>query len=671
MIILTEKPSVALEFAKALNCKKENGYYTGNNICIVNAVGHLLELYEPHDYNISYKKWDINTLPIIPGKMLYKPITSTKTQLDIIKKCFALYGDILLLATDAEREGELIGATILKHVGFTHYDTAKRFWVSEALTPEVIHKGIQNAKPLSSYTKYKNEGYARQHADWLTGINITRFLSVKANTLLTFGRVQTAVLYAIYKREQEIASFQKEKYYQLEVIFLKGNGSFKGYYTSDELNRFSSKEQLEKIQKEIGSSGKILMIESKRKTILPPQLYNLTGLQKDAAQFYNYSPEQTLEIAQTLYEKHKCLSYPRTPSKVMGDDNVEFFIEIYNNLKKIYSDYASETSLNNMESNKSRIFDNESLVDHHALIPLKPLPPSTSPEEGKIYLLVLNRFFFQFKKAFIFDAVKTIIEANNHIFVSTGKKILQKGWKTNEEEDDEKEQQLPELNENEIVNIKEAIILEKYTEPKKHYTDTSLLQLMENPTNEEGKKITGLGTPATRASIISSLLKRDYIYKSKKNIGITDKGKFIITTCLKDSNLTDFMSIETTTLWEQKLSDNPIDFLETIKQFLSNCIKTTSLKLEKYKESSLGYCPVCKKEIQKGEKNYYCSGYKEGCTFSIWKSICGTKLSDTDISKLLDGKTTGIKKMKNKDGKEFQARITLDNNKISFVFAKN
>ena len=307
MIILTEKPSVALEFAKALNCKKENGYYTGNNICIVNAVGHLLELYEPHDYNISYKKWDINTLPIIPGKMLYKPITSTKTQLDIIKKCFALYGDILLLATDAEREGELIGATILKHVGFTHYDTAKRFWVSEALTPEVIHKGIQNAKPLSSYTKYKNEGYARQHADWLTGINITRFLSVKANTLLTFGRVQTAVLYAIYKREQEIASFQREKYYQLEVIFLKGNGSFKGYYTSDELNRFSSKEQLEKIQKEIGSSGKILMIESKRKTILPPQLYNLTGLQKDAAQFYNYSPEQTLEIAQTLYEKHKCL----------------------------------------------------------------------------------------------------------------------------------------------------------------------------------------------------------------------------------------------------------------------------------------------------------------------------------------------------------------------------
>lgn len=603
--------------------------------------------------------------------MLYKPLSTTKTQLDIIKKCFALYGDILLLATDAEREGELIGATILKHVGFTNYDTAKRFWVSEALTPEVIQKGIQNAKPLSSYTKYKNEGYARQHADWLTGINITRFLSVKANTLLTFGRVQTAILYAIYKREQEIVSFQKEKYYQLEVIFSKGNDLFRGYYTSNEITRFSSKEQLDRIQKEIGSSGKIQMIESKRKTILPPQLYNLTGLQKDAAQFYNYSPEKTLEIAQNLYEKHKCLSYPRTPSKVMGDDNVDLFIEIYHNLRNLYPDYASNTSLDNMNSYKSRIFDSDSLVDHHALIPLKPLPDSSSPEEEKIYLLVLNRFFFQFKKALIFDAVKTIIEANNHLFVSTGKKILQKGWKTNEEEDDEKEQQLPELNENDRVNIEEAAILEKYTEPKKHYTDTSLLQLMENPTNAEGKKITGLGTPATRASIISSLIKRDYINKSKKNIGITDKGKFIITTCLKDSNLTDFMSIETTTLWEQKLSDNPIEFLSSIKQFLTNCIQTSNLQVESFKDSSLGNCPVCQKEIRKGEKNYYCSGYKEGCTFTIWKSICGAKLYDTDISKLLTGKTTGIKKMKNKEGTEFQAKITLDNNRISFVFAKN
>lgn len=194
---------------------------------------------------------------------------------------------------------------------------------------------------------------------------------------------------------------------------------------------------------------------------------------------------------------------------------------------------------------------------------------------------------------------------------------------------------------------------------------------MENPTNAEGKKITGLGTPATRASIISSLIKRDYINKSKKNIGITDKGKFIITTCLKDSNLTDFMSIETTTRWEQKLSDNPIDFLESIKQFLSNCIKTSRLQVEKYKESSLGNCPVCKKEIRKGEKNYYCSGYKEGCTFTIWKSICGANLSDTDINKLLNGKTTGIKKMKNKEGKAFQAKITLYNNRISFVFAKS
>jgi DNA topoisomerase-3 len=226
MIILTEKSSVAAAFADALDCQKKQGYYENDKYYIVYAIGHLLTLYMPEQYDVAFKKWRLEDLPIIPEIMLYSPIEKTKRQLDVIKKCFEQHkGDSLLLATDAEREGELIGATILHYVGFKNYQTAKRFWVSEALTKEVILTGIKNAKPLNDYQQYKIEGYARQHADWIIGINLTRLVTLECGTFLTVGRVQSAILGAMYIRDKQIAAFKKEKYYELQVV-LQGENPF-------------------------------------------------------------------------------------------------------------------------------------------------------------------------------------------------------------------------------------------------------------------------------------------------------------------------------------------------------------------------------------------------------------------------------------------------------------
>jgi DNA topoisomerase-3 len=365
MLILTEKPSVAVSFAHALGVPRAGDYWENEEYRIVNALGHLLENYAPEDYNAEYRKWKLEDLPVIPDEFLLKPVEKTAGQLGVIKKCFeARKDDVLLLATDAEREGELIGAEILQHVGFTGYKDAKRFWVSEALTKEVVLAGIKNAKPLSEYAAYRGQGYARQCADWLTGMNITRLATLKSGNvkLLAFGRVQTAVLGAIYEREKAFTEFRKEKYIEVKAV-LKGGRSFSARLVNpdnpDFPSRFSEnanppKEAVEKIKP--GSIGKIKKVETEKKIVAPPQLFNLTALQKEAHKAYSYSPEQTLGIAQALYEKHKCLSYPRTPSRVMGDENVELVEGIFGKLKAAYPDEAKDAQQSAISRENKRLF---------------------------------------------------------------------------------------------------------------------------------------------------------------------------------------------------------------------------------------------------------------------------------------------------------------------------
>ncbi len=682
MLILTEKPSVAKAFAEALGVPRKQNFWENQDFCIVNALGHLLENYSPEDYDPALKKWTLDSLPLIPQEVKYKPVETTKAQLDIVKNCFnSRKNDTLLLATDAEREGELIGAEILNFVGFNNYPAAKRFWVSEALTPDVITAGIKNAKPLSEYSSYREQGFARQIADWLVGMNLTRLITLKSGKLLHFGRVQTALLGAIYERDKSISSFSSEKYFEVIAVLNCGNHFSVKLLNPDNEEfptRFSPQSNVLKeieARKSSMKTGSVTEVKKEKKTVLPPQLFNLTALQKEAHKKFSYSPEQTLNIAQALYEKHKCLSYPRTPSRVMGDENVALVKSIYDKLKTVYDMRDSDPSL--VSSSNKRLFNSAELQDHHALIPLAPIPESCSAEEKNIYFIVFNSFLTILKQPFIYNSVSVTVDISGFVFKGNGIEVLQEGWKKsvsadNEDEELENANQrfdsgIEQGREYPVVSVENH---EKKTEPKKHFTFASLLQLMENPRNSEGKRLTGLGTPATRGSILQKLVDRKYVLLKGKNVLITDDGKFLIENVLKNELLASFISIPETTRWEESLHENTSLFLENIKDFVRNAVKNTDMTVYVQEKTSLGKCPLCSGDVYEGNKSYYCSNYKSGnpCKFVIWKEICGASVSPADAAALLAGRQTKMKKCRSKAGKDFKAAFALAKGIIEFRF---
>jgi DNA topoisomerase-3 len=681
MLILTEKPSVAAAFAAALGVPRTGGYWENSDYRIVNALGHLLENYAPEDYDASLKKWTSDTLPIIPDTVKYKPVEKTKEQLALVKKCFDEHsGDSLLLATDAEREGELIGDEILRYAGFTNFAEAKRFWVSEALTKDVILAGMQNAKPLLDYAAYKDQGYARQHADWLVGMNLTRLVSLKCGKLLTFGRVQTALLGAVYEREQAIAVFTSEKYVEVKAVLQSGHPfSVKLVNPANEEfpTRFAEHaNELKEIEakKDSLKHGTITSLAKEQKTVRPPQLFNLTALQKEAHKKHSYAPEQTLTIAQALYEKHKCLSYPRTPSRVMGDENVELVKGVFDTLREQFPDMAAGTDDALIAASNKRVFNSAELVDHHALVPLAPITQEASEEERNVFFLVCKQFFTVFKPDYMYHAIKITVDIAGFHFMGSGIEILQQGWKSPQDGDEDEDEQSKEnyagLAEGGEYPVASVVKEEKYTEPKKHYTYASMLQLMENPRGEDGKRLAGLGTPATRGSIIKKLFDREYLSLKGKNILITADGAFLIENIKKNEALSTFISIPETTRWEEQLHADTGVFLEGIKTFVRHAVETTSMEQYQVEKTSLGKCPLCGGGIYEGKKSCYCSNYKSEppCRFTIWKEIAGASVSPADVQALLAGKQTKAKKCKSKAGKEFQAAFKLEAGEVKFIF---
>lgn len=656
------------------------------NDIIVSAAGHLLELYQPEDYNPSWKNWKLEELPIIPEDFKYQPIEASIDVLKKIKYCFDNFDSSdFVLATDAEREGEHIGALILNYVGFKHYSTARRFWVSEALTPDVVKKGFANLKPLSEYESYKKAGLARARSDWLLGINISRLLALSTNTNAFFGRVQTAILGAIYLRDKNISGFKPVPYFQLAVTVRTENSDFKMLLNVNGKDRFATKEELaQRCANLNGKSLSVTEIQTERKTENQPQLFNITGLQKYCSNVYHFTPEETLAIAQELYESLKCLSYPRTPSTVLGDDNVELFSEKFNLLSKSYPQLAQRCANKYISGENKRLFNSSKLQDHHALIPLAPLPEAATDKQKKVYEAVLLRFFQTVMDVHIYEVttVKAVLPGvTGEEYLAKGKSIIQTGWKNSNDENESEEeiQTIPfGLKKDDELKTQKAEILQKETKPKKHYTNASLLSLMENPKGEDENlgKLTGIGTPATRASIIAKLIKREYIQQKGQQLLITDKGKFIIQTVIKIPCLANLIKISTTTEWEEKLNNEPDNFLDENKEFLKKEIPQIKIT-DKWENTSntIGVCPVCHKgKITEGKKSFYCSEYKNGCQAVIWKdNFCHAQITASDAKMLICGKKTKPKKMQSKKtGKDFsaplQATIENGNLKIQPVF---
>lgn len=684
MVILTEKPNVAKDIAAGLGgFSKEDGVYKRGGDCIVSAHGHLLKLFMPEDYAANLKAWRMETLPIVPEPMRYKPITDPKNALKTIEKAFKDYGTKdFVLATDAEREGELIGAIIMQYLKFGSTETAKRFWVSEALTPEVVRKGMSDAKPLSEYDNYKKAGYARQHADWLIGINISRVIGIQTGmTGGSFGRVQTAILGAIYARDKSIKEFKAEPYNQVEVIgFTDGDGKeIKMSLSVGGKTKFPKDSDIVEnalSQLETDTRVTVANIKTEHKTENPPQLFNITGLQKHCSSKFKMSPARTLEIAQKLYDEKKCLSYPRTPSTVLGDENVELFREKFETLSKEYTELAQGCEEKNISEKNKRIFNTEKLRDHHALIPLAKLPENASGDERNVYFSVLERFFQTIKKPFVYDATQITAAKDDIVLTATGRQVIDYGWKEKNTENDNEDQdgmdEIPLLSEGKEIVVFSAKKLEKFTKPKKHYTNATLLSLMENPKGESEEnfsgKMAGLGTPATRAEIIQTLLTRQYVAEEKQSLVITKKGEFLIDAIKTVPSLAKMISLSTTTEWEQMLQDDPDGFLRQIKDFIKAEVPGMRISA-RWQKDSIGKCPICKDgNVTENAKSYSCDRYKDGCKFTIWKETCGAKVTADDAKLLLLGKSTKIKKMKSKTGKEFSASLVLKDGKTEFVF---
>jgi DNA topoisomerase-3 len=690
-LILTEKPSVAMDFARGLGIRgKQDGYIENDRYIITWAVGHLVELFEPQDYNPVWKKWSFENLPIIPSTYKYKPIKRTAKQLNTIRGLLSEKNiNRIVVATDAGREGEVIARTVLLAALSGKMMDTYRFWTSQALTPGVVKSGMNSLKPGAEYDRLWDAGRARQIADWLVGMNGSRAATIRMKDLFSIGRVQTAVLALLVERRKERDNFKPEPYWLVKAMFRGEKGTWQGLWLHEGKSRITSREDAQNIIAAI-ENRQAVVTSSKRtkKSQPPPLLYSLTDLQQDANIRFGFSAKQTLEIAQGLYEKKKCLSYPRTDSRVLGSKNVSMVQGLIQKLTNVYPDVFTGIDPTLTGAGNKRVYNDAKLTDHHALIPLAPLPENSSDRERKIYDLVLKRFGAAFYPDCIYEVREILTKVNeNLIFRTMGRVIIRPGWqsllkpgsgKGKMSVDEPEQENLPPLEKGDSGDVIKSEIEDKKTSPSPEYTEALLLKDMTNPgryVNEADlKKIyrgdVGLGTQATRAQIIETLLTRSYILREKRMLLATKKGVFLIDTLKKFSTAGTLASPEKTAMWEMELEriaagkGSVSVFLEGIENFVRDTVREfLESETGEVQREAIGRCPLCGMGVVDGYKTYECSGKRKadgGCRFVIWKKISGKKISPGAAAMLLSGKAVGpYRGFVSKKKKRFSASLRL------------
>lgn len=668
VLVVAEKPSVGRDIARVLQCKtKGEGCLIGEKYIVSWAIGHLITLCEPEDYSKDYKKWSISTLPIIPETIQLKPIKKTMSQLKILKKWMSSKEiSSIICATDSGREGELIFRYIYEYVKCKK--PVQRLWIS-SMTDIAIKEGFQKLKDSKEYDLLYLCAKCRSEADWLVGINATRAYTLKYKALLSIGRVQTPTLAIIVVRQEEINHFESKDYYEVEAKYENFSGIW--FEIKNKSTKIFEKEKADKISKKVEQeNGKIEKIKQEKKQQSPPLLYDLTQLQRECNKWFGYSAQKTLSIAQNLYEKRKMITYPRTDSQYLSDDMIG---KVQTTLKKIafVSDYQAYTNyifaLKKLPLSK-RIINNEKVTDHHAIIPTDGTIKieNLTQEEKNVYHLIVLRFLCVFYPQYIYTVTQIITNVKEEYFLSKGIAINQLGWKElyknikNEKEKKEEEQTLPDCKEGQAVYVKEAKVLKKKTMPPPQYTENTLLSAMENAgrfvedeTLKEQLKESGLGTPATRAAIIERLIDVGYIIRKGKNLVPTQKAMQLIQIVPEQ-----LKSPQTTGKWEKGLSSiakgimTDKRFMDSIKRYVNFLIQeaentNTEVIFETENKKTptikfLGNCPSCQKgKIYENSKSFYCSRWKEGCTFTVWKNSLesyGIILNASKIKKLLKEK---------------------------------
>lgn len=662
-LVIAEKPTVAKDIADVLGVtQKSKGYYHNDTYIVSNAVGHLIQLANPIDYDEKYKNWGLEFLPIIPATFILKENEKTKEQLEILKKLMSRE-DVseIICATDSGREGELIFRYIYNYLKCTK--PVKRLWIS-SLTEESIKKGFANLKPSSDYNNLYESAKCRSEADWLVGINVTRALTRKYGTMLSSGRVQTPTLSLINDRYESIKNFKSETLYNVSVILENDKGMYKAICDIDNMRNKADSEQI--INNIDGKAGTISKVEYTDKYQATPQLFDLTSLQRFCNNKYGLTATETLNNLQSLYEKHKLVTYPRTDSKYISTDMKSEVKKVFENLKgsEEYNQYIEKILVKPLKFT-NRIVDNEKITDHHAIIPttanLVAINRLTDNEK-KVYDAVVKNFIACFSENYEFKETVIKTSIDKYEFISKGFVVTSIGFKeiySENEEDDENENKLPNLTNGETVNIIQSDLLTKKTAPPKYFTEATLLSAMENAgrfieddtAKEYLKSSGGIGTPATRANIIETLVSREYIVRKKKNLIPTEKGQKLISVVISQ-----LKSPQITGEWEHKLNQiekgeiNSETFNNEIKKFVEISIEeikqqamTVDFGSADDKFPSYGICPICKGgKIRENTKAYYCDRYKDGCKFNIWKSDLKKRgIPQEQVRNMIDNYNTG------------------------------
>lgn len=613
-VVLAEKPSVGRELAKVLGCRiKGDGCLIGDKYIVTWALGHLVTLADPEQYDEKYKRWSMETLPMLPEKTELCVIPETKKQYSAVKNLIKDKDtDCVVIATDAGREGELVARWILEKAGYK--GAVKRLWISSQ-TEKAIKEGFAKLKDGKEYVNLANAAKARAEADWLVGLNVTRALTCRHNAQLSAGRVQTPTLALIVNREQEIKDFKSKEYFNVHADF----GTFSALWKNDKnLSAISDINKANELCAKVKDKDfKVVEVTKTLKKKPSPMLYDLTELQRDANKMYKMSPKETLNIMQRLYEYHKALTYPRTDSRYLSDDIVPTLPE---RLKAMRTGSLSATVNEVIRSGRSiakACVNNAKVSDHHAIIPTEQTPDfsSFSTDEKKIYLLVAMRFLCCFCEDYAYNQVKAVLECNGERFFATGNTVVNEGWKkisiSNDDEDDEdsapdasEQKNLPEMKNGDVYKCKKTVIKSLKTSPPSRYTEASLLSAMENPskyiTDKAMKEYIGggLGTPATRADIIEKLYSTFYIEKKDNVIYPTAKGMQIVKIVppeLKEPLLT--------AKWEMRLeaiskgNAKKDEFIDEMKKYAGDLVKTVSNSDVQYVHENVTRtpCPVCGK----------------------------------------------------------------------------
>jgi DNA topoisomerase III len=696
-LVIAEKPSVGRDLTRALpgQFSKHEGYLESDTHVVTWAVGHLVQLAEPDEYDAKYKKWRMADLPIVPDdfRLVVRDERSRKQMTVITKLLGRKDVDLVVNACDAGREGELIFAWTYEKAGAKK--PVMRLWLS-SMTARAIKDAFASLRPAEELETLEQAARSRSEADWIVGMNATRAATIRLRSsfdgAVSLGRVQTPTLAILARREEEIRAFKPEPYWLVDAKFEPKAGEsgriYGGRYHAGSQPRLKTAEEAEKIVEAVrGRAGEITKLEKTRRSERAPLLYDLTSLQRDANTRFGFSARRTLAAAQRLYEEHKALTYPRTSSRFLPSDmgaEIKPIAELVGTRREYAKAAAYVTGLDVLPT--GRVINDAKVTDHHAIIPTRSehRVDKMSDDDRRVYDLVARRFLAVFHPEAVFENTRLETTVAEHVFRTRGRVLLEAGWRgvygeealdsgSASDEDEGANQQLPKLERGEAVDTREVGSEEKVTKPPRRYSDASLLAAMETAGKlvdddelREAMKDSGIGTPATRAAIIERLIDVAYVERDGRSLVCTEKGLNMIR-LLGEHPLT---SPSLTGDWEHRLAriehgeERREKFMRDIALFAGETVTELDNKLKDVRipRANLGPCPVCGQDIQENRKGFSCWTREDpGCGFVIWKSKAGKTLAAPVARELIaTGRTERpVTGFKGRSGRSFRARLAL------------